>query len=178
MQTSVKTILALLLLALCFTVGVWAERNLLSTAAAAAATEERNRAAVLRYMQAFINQRDMNALDEVMVADWIAHNPAEGNGRDALKELAAGWFQQFPQLHADVKRVFADGDFVVTHTHYTVNAQDRGNDWAPGSAATVDIFRLEDGKIVEHWDVVQRPIPEESVNGNSMFDGGGVYNYR
>jgi len=174
MKINTKTILMLILIAVGFAGGVWVERNHLSSAA----TEERNRAAVLRYMQAFINQRDMNALDEVMVADWIAHNPTEGNGRDALKELAAGWFQQFPQLHADVKRVFADGDFVVTHTHYTVNAQDRGNDWAPGSAATVDIFRLEDGKIVEHWDVVQRPIPEESVNGNSMFDGGGVYNYR
>ena len=174
MQINTKTILMLILLAVCFAGGVWVERNHLSSAA----TEERNRAVVLRYMQEFINQRDMNALDEVMVADWIAHNPTEGNGRDALKELAAGWFQQFPELHADVKRVFADGDFVMAQTHYTINAGDRGNDWAPGSGATVDTFRLEDGKIVEHWDVVQRPIPEGSVNGNSMFDGGGVYNYR
>ncbi len=174
MQINIKTILMLILFAGFFAGGVWVERNHLSSAAA----EERNRAVVLRYMQEFINQRNLGALDEIMVADWIAHNPTERNGRDALKELATGWFQQFPELHADVKRVFADGDFVVTQSHYTVRSQDRGNDWAPGSGATVDIFRLEDGKIVEHWDVVQRPIPEGSVNGNSMFDGEGVYNWR
>ena len=174
MHTSSKVMLLLILITGCFAVGVWAERTLLSSTTA----EVHNRAVALRYMQEFINQRDMDALDELMVADWIAHNPTEGNGRDALKQLAAGWFQQFPELHADVKRVFADGDFVVTHTHYTVNAADRGNDWAPGSGATVDIFRMKHGKIVEHWDVVQRPIPETSVNGNSMFDGGGEYNYR
>ena len=174
MHINVKTLFLLILFAGFFAGGVWTERNLLS----ATTQEERNRAVVLRYMQEFINQRDLNALEEVMAADWIAHNPTERNGRDALKELAAGWFQQFPELHADVKRVFADGDFVVTQSHYTVRAQDRGDDWAPGSGATVDIFRLEDGKIVEHWDVVQRPIPEGSVNGNSMFDGEGVYNWR
>ena len=77
-----------------------------------------------------------------------------------------------------MKRIVAEGDLVVVQSHYTLRKEDRGNDWAPGSGATVDIFRLEDGIIVEHWDVVQRPIPEKSVNGNSMFDGGALYNYR
>jgi len=174
MHINVKTLFLLILFAGFFAGGVWTERNLLS----ATTQEERNRAVVLRYMEGFINRRDLGTLDELMVADWVAHNPTEPSGRAALKEMATGWFQQFPELQADVKRVFADGDFVVTQTHYTVRAEDRGNDWAPGSAATVDIFRLEDGKIVEHWDVIQRPIPEGSVNGNSMFDGGGEYNYR
>ncbi len=62
-------------------------------------------------------------------------------------------------------------------SHYTGRKRDRGDDCAPGSGAVVDIFRLEDGVIVEHWDVGQRPIPEKSVNGNSMFDGGALYNY-
>lgn len=170
----VKALILITLLTGFFAGGVWAERNLSSSNA----TEAQNRAVVLRYMQEFINGRDLDVLDELMVADWIAHNPTEPNGRDKLKEMATGWFQQFPELYADVKRVFADGDFVITQSHYTINAADRGSDWAPGSAATVDIFRLENGKIVEHWDVVQRPIPDNSVNGNSMFDGGGVYNYR
>ena len=144
----------------------------------ASSPEERNRAVVLRYMEEVINERKLEVLDEVMVEDWIAHNPTEPNGRENLKDLFDGMFRQFPEVHADVKRVIVEGDLVAVHSHYTVREQDRGNDWAPGSGAVVDIFRLEDGKIVEHWDVGQRPIPETSVNGNTMFDGGALYNYR
>ena len=140
--------------------------------------EDRNRAVVLRYMQEVINQRKLDLLDEIMVEDWIAHNPTEPNGREGLKRLFGGMFQQFPEIHADVKRIVAEKDLVAVHSHYTARKQDRGNDWAPGSGAVIDIFRLENGKIVEHWDVLQRPIPEESVNGNTMFDGGALYNYR
>jgi len=129
-MNSIKIMVVIIAAGVCFTAGLWAERNLLSSQA----VETQNRAVVLRYMQEFINRRDMDALDEVMVADWIAHNPTEANGREALKELAAGWFAQFPELYADVKRVFADGDFVVTQSHYTISAAERGNDWAPGSA--------------------------------------------
>ncbi len=137
-----------------------------------------NQAVVLRYMQEVINGRNLDALDEVMAEDWIAHNPGEPNGRDNLKQFFGGMFAQFPEIHADVKRVIAAGDIVVVQSHYTSSPQHRGNDWAPGSGAVVDIFRLEDGKIAEHWDVSQRPIPEGSVNGNTMFDGAGLYDYR
>ena len=149
-----------------------------SGAPAAPAEAERNRAVVLRYMQEVVNERKFEVLDELMVEDWIAHNPGEPNGREGLKTFFADMFEQVPELHADVKRVVAEADLVVVHTHYTIAAADRGNDWAPGSSAAADFFRLEDGKIVEHWDVLQRPIPESSVNGNTMFDGGALYNYR
>lgn len=144
----------------------------------AESVEDRNRAVVLRYMEEVVNQRNLDVLDEVMAADWIAHNPGEPNGREGLKAFFGGMFEQFPEIHADVKRVVAEGDLVVVHSHYTAAEADRGNDWAPGSGAVADFFRLEDGMIVEHWDVNQRPIPESSVNGNSMFDGGALYNYR
>ncbi len=140
--------------------------------------EDRNKAVVLRYMQEVVNERKLEVLDEILAADWIAHNPGEPNGREGLKELFGGFFGMFPELHADVKRVVAEGELVVVQSHYTLNAADRGNDWAPNSSATADIFRVVDGIIVEHWDVVQRPIPSESVNGNTMFDGSALYNYR
>ncbi len=146
--------------------------------AGASSLEDRNRAVVLRYMEEVINGRQLHVLDEIMVADWIAHNPTEPNGRENLKELFRGMFKQFPEVYADVKRIIAEKDLVVVQSHYTGRKQDRGNDWAPGSGAVADIFRLKDGKIVEHWDVGQRPIPEKSVNGNTMFDGGALYNYR
>lgn len=140
--------------------------------------EDRNRAVVLRYMEEVINQRNLDVLDEVLATNWIAHNPGEPNGRDGLKAFFGEMFEQFPEIHADVKRIVAEGDLVVVHSHYTGSEADRGNDWAPGSGAVADFFRLEDGVIVEHWDVNQRPIPGSSVNGNSMFDGGALYNYR
>ena len=73
-----------------------------------------------------------------------------------------GWLKtERPDFKADVKRVIAEGDFVVVHSHMTIDANDRGR-------AAVDIFRLENGKIVEHWDILQQ-IPETSANSNTMF---------
>lgn len=113
-----------------------------------------------------------------MAEDWVAHNPGEPNGRESLKAFLGGMMRRMPGVHADVKRVVAEGDLVVTHTHYTTAKEHRGNDWAPGSGAVADIFRLENGKIAEHWDITQFGVPSESVSGNTMFDGGALYNYR
>ncbi|MDD9823922.1 MAG: nuclear transport factor 2 family protein [Gammaproteobacteria bacterium] len=141
-----------------------------------AAVEEANKAVVVRYMEKFINDKNTDALDELMASDWIAHNPMEPNGREGLKRMARDvWFAQFPEIHAEIKRIGAEGNLVFVHSHYTLKKGDRGNDWAPMSAAAVDIFRLEDGLIVEHWDVVMRGIPAETVSGRSLFDGGGRY---
>jgi predicted SnoaL-like aldol condensation-catalyzing enzyme len=68
---------------------------------------------------------------------------------------------QFPELNLEIKRVIAEGDLVVTHGLIKTSPDDRG-------LAAADIFRLEDGKIVEHWDVVQ-PVPETAANDNTMF---------
>ena len=139
---------------------------------------EQNKKIVLRYMNEAINERKFDVLDEILAENWQAHNPTEHNGREALKQLFAGMTGQFPELYADVKRVIAEGNLVAVHSHYTVNEADRGNDFAQPSGAVIDFFRLEDGIIVEHWDVGQRPIPAKSVNGNSMFDGAELYNYK
>jgi len=69
--------------------------------------------------------------------------------------------KQFPGLRSDVKRAFADGDFVILHVHVKLQPEELG-------LAIVEIFRLEHGKIVEHWDVRQ-PIPETAANTNGMF---------
>ncbi len=69
--------------------------------------------------------------------------------------------EKFPASRSEIKRVFADGDYVILHVHAVREPGTRGN-------AIVDIFKLENGKIVEHWDVVQ-PIPEKAANANGMF---------
>ncbi|MNY73146.1 SnoaL-like polyketide cyclase [compost metagenome] len=72
-----------------------------------------------------------------------------------------GYFKANPQSKVEIKRVIGDGDLVVLHLLSKQNDQDRGR-------AIVDIFRVQEGKIVEHWDVIQA-IPEKSANTNTMF---------
>ena len=70
-------------------------------------------------------------------------------------------FVKNPNSSAEIKRVVAEGDTVALHVHSRTNSQDKG-------VAIVDIFRIKDGKIVEHWDVIQET-PSEATNDNTMF---------
>jgi predicted SnoaL-like aldol condensation-catalyzing enzyme len=83
------------------------------------------------------------------------------NGTEALIKFFEPYFANNPQARSEIKRVVADGDLVMLHVHAKANETDRG-------MAVVDIFRVENGKVVEHWDVVQ-PIPEKAANENTMF---------
>jgi predicted SnoaL-like aldol condensation-catalyzing enzyme len=107
------------------------------------------------------NQRQVAAaFDRYVGPTYTQHNPTVPNGKaEAVKTLSEGL--KTMDVHYDIKRVIADGDLVAVHSHVTVGAKDRG-------MAVVDIFRLERGKIVEHWDVVQQ-VPEHAANDNSMF---------
>lgn len=69
--------------------------------------------------------------------------------------------EKFPNSKSEIKRAFAEGDFVILHVHSVREPGQRGR-------AIVDMFRLENGKIVEHWDVIQ-DVPEKSANTNTMF---------
>ena len=69
--------------------------------------------------------------------------------------------EKFPNSRSEIKRVIAEGDLVVLHVHSVREPGQRGR-------AIVDMFRLENGKIVEHWDVIQ-DIPEKPANDNTMF---------
>ena len=83
------------------------------------------------------------------------------DGPEGLKAFLAFLREKFPDYHSDIKRVFADGDYVILHVHNVPTPGSRGN-------AIIDIFRLENGKVVEHWDVRQE-IPEQAANTNTMF---------
>jgi len=89
------------------------------------------------------------------------HNPLIGDGEEGLRKFVAAMRASRPDAHGEIKRVFADGDYVILHVHNVPTPGSRGN-------AIVDIFRLENGKVVEHWDVRQE-IPEQSANSNTMF---------
>jgi predicted SnoaL-like aldol condensation-catalyzing enzyme len=83
------------------------------------------------------------------------------NGRDAAIAFLEPFFAKNPDINYSIKRIIADGNLVAVHSHGKFSPTDRG-------VAVVDILRVENCKVVEHWDVVQ-PIPEESANQNTMF---------
>jgi predicted SnoaL-like aldol condensation-catalyzing enzyme len=126
------------------------------------ATVEHNRATVLAFINmAFSDHQVEEAVARYVGSTYIQHNPRIPDGIDGLITFASSLQTQFPMARSDVKRTIAQGDLVVVHSKVTYSPDDRGT-------AAVDIFRLEHGKIVEHWDILQE-IPVTSANSNTMF---------
>ncbi|MCA2211821.1 nuclear transport factor 2 family protein [Jidongwangia harbinensis] len=120
----------------------------------------RNKEIILRCYEQFFTHRDLTGLAEVVGEDFVQHSPGAPSGRRAyLDHLAEAAF--FGGT-SHIKLVLADGDHVAVHHHMTLAADD-----GPG-LAVVDLWRLENGRIVEHWDVEQ-PVPEPSSVPNGMF---------
>ncbi len=126
-------------------------------------TLERNKAAVLDFYELAFNQHKLQqAVDQYIGSEYIQHNPGVADGGQAFIDAFAPFLKENPQSRAEVKRVMAEGDLVMLHVFSQANPQDKGE-------AVVDIFRLDaNGKIVEHWDVIQA-MPEQSANNNGMF---------
>ena len=123
---------------------------------------ERNKQTVLDFYEAGLNQKDFHAAAKLLGDSYVQHNPRIADGIEGFEAFLATLRQDFPDLRAEVKRVFADGDHVIAHV-YGVRVPGQ-----PGTAI-VDIFRLDgNGRIVEHWDVMQ-PVPDTSANPNGMF---------
>ncbi len=134
----------------------------LSPAAFASSEQEAaNKAAVLAFYEKGLNQKDADAALKYVGDRYVQHNPNAADGPEGFRKFIAYLRDKFPQSHSEIKRVFTDGDYVILHVHAVREPGTRGS-------AIVDIFRLEQGKIVEHWDAVQ-PIPEQAANTNGMF---------
>jgi len=130
-------------------------------ALAASAQEEANRKAVLAFYEKGLNQKDADAALAYVGDRYAQHNPNAADGPDGFRKFIGFLREKFPNSHSEIKRSFVDGDFVILHVHSVREPGSRGR-------AIVDIFKLENGKIVEHWDVVQ-DIPENPANNNTMF---------
>jgi len=125
------------------------------------AQEEINKKNVVEFYNVYINQKDLEATSKYVGSRYIQHNPMGADNLEGIKNFIQFLREKMPDAHWEMKRVFADGDYVITHGHFVSKPGDRG-------MAVMDIFRLENGKVVEHWDVGQ-PIPEKSMNANTMF---------
>lgn len=124
-------------------------------------TTSRNRAIIQDFARMFYTDKNVKgAFEKHVVADYIQHNPGIADGREAAIAALAPKFSN-PNAVFEVKRILVDGDLAAIHLFGRGDPATRG-------AAVADIYRLKDGKIVEHWDVLQ-PIPETSVNPHPMF---------
>ena len=112
------------------------------------------------YRMAYLGEPE-KAVEKFVVAEYIQHNPLVGNGKQPFIDYFTEMAAQYPNKKIEFVRAVAEGDLVALHTHQTWP----GND----EYVTMDFFRFDDhGKIVEHWDSIQK-VPAESENGNPMY---------
>jgi predicted SnoaL-like aldol condensation-catalyzing enzyme len=125
------------------------------------AQEEANRKLVIEFYDTVFNKHEVAKGAAVIVDSYKQHNPRVPDGKAPFVDYFTGLFKDNPQSKARIVRSATDGDLVYLHIHSTEKDGDRGR-------AIVDIFRVADGKITEHWDVIQA-VPETAANNNTMF---------
>ncbi|TDD58595.1 hypothetical protein E1263_18450 [Kribbella antibiotica] len=122
---------------------------------------ERNKQIVLDYYQTAFGGEPEEAVARYVGDRYVQHNPMAADGTEAFIGFVKWLRSENPELRLDIKRVVAEGDIVVTHANLVLKPGEPGQ-------ALADFFRVEDGKVIEHWDVIQ-DIPATSANNNSMF---------
>ena len=126
---------------------------------------ERNKQTVTAFYTLFMNDHDPEgAMQKYAGVGYRQHNPFVGDGKEAFIAFFKDLFQRHPRTRMEIKRVIAEGNLVAVHVHHLDPKGGKGR-------ASMDWFRVDsDGKIVEHWDVMQWvPEDNEVMNRNTMF---------
>jgi predicted SnoaL-like aldol condensation-catalyzing enzyme len=122
---------------------------------------EKNKQIARDFFKKMFADHDVDGALDNFKPDYIQHNPNVPTGREAIRAAFKQSVKDTPHIKTEIKRIIAEGDLVVIHHHFKPDPN------SPG-LAVIDIFRIEDGKIAEHWDVAT-PVPEKPKNNNSMF---------
>lgn len=122
-------------------------------------TEHDNKAIVTAYLKAAFTDADLALVETFWGEDMIQHNPTMPNGHGVLRGLISN---PAPRFKYEQGLMAAERDLVMVHGRY--------EGWGPKPMIAVDIFRVANGKIVEHWDVMQEEVTaDEAANGHAMF---------
>lgn len=123
--------------------------------------ERRNRDVVLDFYENGVNRRNFAAALAHLGNPYVQHDPNAADGAEGLREFFISLEKQFPKFRVEIKRVFVEGNMVAVHVRCINGPTQNGE-------AGVNIFRLAEGRIAEHWNVIQ-PIPDSLPHTNSMF---------
>lgn len=119
-----------------------------------------NKQIVTTAYQRIFGDLDVSAVDEYMSKNFIQHNPTTPDGPEGVKQLVQMLVSQgVPKQAVEFKHVIADGDIVIVHSRYEM----AGKEWR-----FIDIYRVENGKLAEHWDAMMQ-MPDTRANGNPLF---------
>lgn len=109
---------------------------------------EQNKKLIEDFYRDFFNGHDVNSALKYVREDYIQHNPGVDQGRAALMEAFGQKFQEWPDFKLDIKMMISDEDMIAV---YLKNVDSEGNT----KCRVVDIYRIQDGRLAEHWDVLQ-----------------------
>ena len=122
-----------------------------------------NKEIVTKFIEECFNQKNLIEIEKYMNADYIQHNPTVAQGRDGFVDFAQNrFFQMFPDLRLIVKHCYEDGDIVVCHNHAILK---------PGEVENIvfDVYRLENGRLAEHWDCIQHLSPGQMKDIDAFY---------
>jgi predicted SnoaL-like aldol condensation-catalyzing enzyme len=122
--------------------------------------EEKNKHMVSEAYQRIFGDLDTTAVDDYMSKDFLQHNPTIADGPEGVKALVQMLVsKEIPKQKIEFKHIIAEGDIVILHSRYGM----AGKEWR-----FIDIYRIKNNKIVEHWDAMMQ-MPDERANNNLMF---------